>query len=160
MKYASLWIALFGLISTAAAAVELNTEAMKKMQKEGHKILEEETALQPMRLANGKCLQAAGAPGKAGVNLVNRKCNAKAKNQLWLLDEQGRLNNRADACVAVAGKDPGSNAVMKQCSDAKDQQWRLDDEKRLVNAQGLCLQAKGGNMIAATCTDNANQQWR
>jgi Ricin-type beta-trefoil lectin domain len=161
MKYTTLFAAIFGCWVAGVAAVELNTDAMKKMQEEGNKILEEEQAFAPLVLSNGRCLQGAGAPGTPDVNVVVRECNAKARNQKWQFDAQGRLAGPEGTCVGVAGKGaPGDNAVMKACAAGKDQKWARDDKNRLANGQGLCLQVQNGNIIAATCNDKNNQRWR
>lgn len=172
MKYRTLWVGLLGLWVAGAAAIELNTEAMKKMQEEGHKRLEEHQALRTFKLAGGQCLQAAGNPGKAGVKLVSRKCNDKANNQKWQLDNKGRLASYGDTCVGLAGsdkegnkennkanKEAAANAVLQPCDGSKDQKWSLDGANRLRNPQGLCLEAQGGSIKAAKCGDSAQQKW-
>ncbi len=144
------------IYAAGAMAVELNTDAMKKMQQEGHKILEEEKGQRTFALPNGNCLQAAGG------NVASAKCNDKAANQKWRLDDTGRLVSHDGAkCASVAGdgKKPGSNAVLQKCSGDARQKWKLDGAKRLTNQKGLCLQANGNNVVAAKCSKAATQKW-
>ncbi|MBN7797833.1 RICIN domain-containing protein [Parahaliea mediterranea] len=161
MKHATLLAGLLGLWVAGAAAIEFNTDAIKKMQEEGEKIMEEEKAFRAFKLPNGQCLQAAGNPSKAGVKLVSRKCNDKAQNQKWQFDKQGRLASHGGACVGLAGdgKEAGASAVLKNCGGAGDQKWSLDGAGRLHNKGGLCLEAQGGQVQTAPCSKAANQKW-
>ena len=153
MKQTYLLAVLLGLCAAGAAAIELNTDAMKKMQQEGHKILEE--GQRSFKLPNGQCLQASG--GK----LASGKCNKKAGNQKWRFDDKGRLVSQDGTCVSVAGGDkkPGAQAILQKCSGAKPQKWKVDGAKRLVNGLGTCLQAEGGAVVTAKCSKSANQKW-
>ena len=63
MKQTYLLAGFLCLYATSAAAIELNTDAMKKMQAEGHKIVEEQQGARLLKLPNGQCLQAAGGGG-------------------------------------------------------------------------------------------------
>lgn len=148
MKQTYLLAGLLTLCATGVAAIDLNTDAMKKMQEEGHKILEE--GQRSFELPNGQCLQAAGN------KLVSAKCKDKADNQQWRLDDNGRLVSKDGTCVSVAG---GGKAVLQKCGGADAQKWKLDGSKRLVNKLGTCLQADGGNVVAAECSNAANQKW-
>ena len=160
MKHTSWWIGLFSLWAAGVGAVDLNTDAMKKMQQRGHQILDAEQNLRTFRSANGQCLQVGGAPDQVGAGLVSRKCNGKAANQKWRFDDSGRLVSRGDTCVDISGPGKaGSKAVMQQCSGASTQKWRHDDAIRLVNAGGLCLQVNAGNIVAETCADAPAQRW-
>jgi hypothetical protein len=155
MKQTYLLAGLLGLCAAGVGAIELNTDAMKKMQEEGHKIVEEQQGARMLKLPNGRCLQAAGG------NLVSAKCNDKASNQKWYFDDKGRLANQEGGCVSAegGGKNAGANAIVQQCSGAGAQKWKLDGAKRLVNEHGMCLQANGDNVVTAQCSKNANQKW-
>ena len=155
MKQTYLLAGLLGLCATGATAIELNTDAMKKMQAEGHKIVEQQQGARLLKLPNGQCLQAAGA------NVVGAKCNGKASNQKWHFDDKGRLANQEGGCVSAqgGGNKPGANAIIQPCSGAGAQKWKLDGAKRLVNGQGMCLQANGNKVVTAQCSKNANQKW-
>lgn len=142
--------------ASAALAIDLNTDAMKKMQEEGHKIVEQETqAERAFELPNGQCLVAGGG------NVVSAKCNDKAANQKWKFDDKGRLVASNGKCVAAAGGDnnPEANAVLQKCNNSPAQQWKLDNAKRLVNENDICLQAKGKNVVTAKCSKAATQKW-
>lgn len=164
MKQRTLWIALLALYLPGAGAVDFNTDALKSMQEEGHKIVEESQGLRTFKLPSGQCLH---AKGQAGTNLVVNKCKPKSDNQKWRFDDKGRLASQGGACVGVAGdaNKAGASAVMQKCSGAKFQQWRQDGKKRLVNGLGKCLEAAGdpkspsGNVVTAACSDAPNQVW-
>ena len=155
MKQTYLLAGFLCLYATSAAAIELNTDAMKKMQAEGHKIVEEQQGARLLKLPNGQCLQAAGG----GVGTA--KWNNKTSNQKWYFDDNGRLVNQEGNCMSAqgGGKTPGAKAVLQQCGGAEAQKWQLDGAKRLANGNGMCLQAQGGNVVTAQCSDNANQKW-
>ncbi len=161
MKHAVFLAGLMGLYAAGSTAIELNTEAMKKMQEEGHKIVEQETATRQFKLPNGQCLQAAGAPNKAGIKLVSRPCNDKAANQQWQFDNAGRLVSQGGLCVGIGGKgeEPGANAVLQGCNKSDGQQWKVDGARRLQNGTGLCLQAQGGDAVTAACSGSPGQKW-
>lgn len=164
MKQRTLWIGLLALYLPGAGAVDFNTDALKSMQEEGHKIVEESQGLRSFKLPSGQCLHAAGA---AGTNLVINKCNPKSNNQKWRFDDKSRLANQNGACVGVAGdaSKPGASAVMQKCSGAKFQQWKQDGKKRLVNGIDKCLEAAGdpkspgGNVVTTACSDSPKQVW-
>ncbi len=153
---------VLGLCMGTANAVDLNTDALKKMQEEGHKIIEEETGARMLRLENGNCLAAGGKPGQQGANVVAQKCNDKANPQKWSFDDQGRLVSHGGTCVATAGNAtaPGTNAVLQKCAGNAQQKWSLDKQNRIAGRAGLCLQANGGNVVAAACSNSSNQKWR
>ena len=155
MKHTYLLAGLLGLCAATATAIELNTDAMKKMQEEGHKIAEQEQGQRALKLANGQCLEAAGG------TVAGAKCNGKASNQKWRFDDMGRLVNMEGSCVSVegGGKAPGASAIAQPCGGSGAQKWKLDGAKRLVNAQGMCLQANGDNVVTAQCSNNPNQKW-
>ena len=153
---------VLGLWISAANAVDLNTDALKKMQQEGHKIVEEQGALLTLRLANGNCLAAAGKPGQVGANLVVQKCDDNASAQKWQFDQQGRLVSHGGTCVGIAGNASkhGSNAQLQECAGNPQQKWSHDKQGRLAGHKGLCLQATGGNVMAANCGKSPSQKWR
>ena len=155
MKQTYLLAGLFCLYAVGAMAIDLNTDALKKMQEEGHKILEEEQGARAFKLPNGHCLQAAGG------NLVNSKCNDKASNQKWHFDNNGRLVSFDGNCVRAAGggKHPGANAILPLCRGAGAQKWKLEGSKRLAKPHGMCLQADGKNVVTAKCSGAGTQKW-
>ncbi len=168
MKETYFLAGLLALYLPAAMAVEFNTDALKSMQEEGEKQLQEEKSMRTFRLSTGLCLHAAGEPGKPGANLTVDKCDGKSNRQKWRLDDEGRLASQAGTCVGVAGeaKKPGSNAVLQNCGSAKAQQWKLDGKGRLVNGLGRCLEASGdgkkagGNVVSAECKESPTQVWK
>jgi len=167
MKHAYFWAGLLAVYLPGAAAVEFNTDTLKSMQEEGHKIVAEETGWRTFRLPTGKCLHAGGEPGKVGANLKIQNCDPQSNNQKWRLDGQARLVSHGGTCVGVVGNvgTPGANAVMQSCGATKSQQWRLDGKKRLVNGFNSCLQAAdptkpGANVAAAACSGSPGQVWQ
>lgn len=162
MKYSYLLAAVLALGAAGASAVELNTEALKKMQKEGLERLEEQQGARTFGLSNGQCLNVAGAPDKAGTNVKMAKCNAEAKTQQWRFDDKGRLQSAGGLCLTVAGAQQAlNNALLKTCQGGKNQQWQLDDAGRLVNGLGQqCLQGTRGNAMTAACNQAGNQKWQ
>ena len=159
-KHGFITAGILGLCMGNANAVDLNTEALKKMQDEGHKIVEEEKGMRTLRLSNGNCLTASGKPGQAGASVVVQKCNDTSNQQKWSFDGQGRLVSHGGTCVATAGNatKPGTNAVLQKCAGNAQQKWALDKQKRLAGRAGLCLQAKSGNVVAAACGGANNQK--
>jgi hypothetical protein len=154
---------ILGLCVGTVGAVDLNTDALKKMQQEGHKIVEAEQGKRMFRLSNGNCLAASGSPGQVGASVIVQTCNDQANPQKWSFDDQGRLVAHGGTCVATAANAtrPGSNALLQQCSGNALQKWSLDSQNRISGAAGLCLHANpGGNVIAAACSDADNQKWR
>ena len=150
------------LLGIPTAHAQFNTDALKSMQKEGHKILQEaqaqepaQTAAQaparrPYRLQGNLCLdtQAAG--------LVIRPCDGRA-SQAWAQDGARRLVAHNGQCVA--------GAALVPCGAAKNQLWRQDEQKRLVNDAGICLQAQGNppragaKVVAVACSRAVGQVW-
>ena len=137
--------------TTAANAVEFNTEALKSMQEEGHKIVEQAQG-KTYRTSGGLCLDVAGAA------LVIRPCNAKSQSQIWKIDTQSRLVAHDGRCVA--------GAQLQQCGAVNAQKWKVDEKKRLANANQQCLQVQGNppkagsNVIAPACSPAPNQVWQ
>lgn len=152
----------------ASLAVTFNTDALKSMQQEGHKIAEEAAALRAFKLPNNKCLDAAGDLRKAGANVEFHDCNADANSQKWRFDDKGRLVNQGGKCLGVAGdpNKPGANALLQDCGGGEAQQWKEAIKQHLVNGVGKCLNAVGnaktvaGNVVTTTCRDVPNQVWR
>jgi len=168
MKHALLLTGLLLGYLPAAFCVTFNTDALKSMQQEGHKIAEQAKGLRAFSLPNNKCLHAAGNIGKAGTNVEFQDCKAESNNQKWRFDDQGRLVNQGGKCLGVSG-DPnkaGADVLLQDCSGAKAQQWKQDDKQRLVNGVGKCLNAVGdaksvsGNVVSNTCKEIPNQRWR
>lgn len=167
MKHTYLVAALVAVYGPGAGAVDFNTDALKAMQEEGHKIVEESKGLRAFKLPSGMCLHVAGDVNKPGANLVIHNCNPNLANQKWRLDDQGRLVNQGGKCVGVAGdpKKPGANALMQNCVVAKVQQWKHDDKKQLVNGFNKCLHAAGdaktpgGNVVTTNCHASPSQVW-
>lgn len=161
MKHGYLWAGFLGLWVASTSAVEFNTDALKKMQQEGHKILEDQQGPRVFRLGNGNCLQPAGDAAKPGTNVALRKCDDKVKAQQWTWDSNGRLLSQAGTCLSKAGEPNQlqANAVLRACTGAKNQQWEQDGEGRLINGVGSCLQAEKGNAVTRTCNQAPTQKW-
>lgn len=161
-KHGFITAGILGLCMATANAVDLNTDALKKMQEEGDKIIEQEKGMRMLRMANGNCLTAGGKPGQPGASVVAQKCNDKSNQQKWSFDEQGRLVSQGGTCVGTAGNatKPGTNAVLQNCAGNPQQKWALDKQKRIAGRAGLCLQANGGNVVAAACSGANNQKWQ
>ena len=153
MKQVFLFAAMVVFTATGAQAVEFNTDALKSMQEEGHKIVEEAQAGRAYRAAGGLCLDIAGN------GLVVRKCNAKSRTQQWSTDGQGRLVANDGRCVA--------GPQLAACGAAKAQKWKHDGKQRLANQNNMCLQVQssppqaGTRVVVAGCKDKAAAQvWR
>ena len=122
-KHGFITAGILGLCMATANAVDLNTDALKKMQEEGDKIIEQEKGMRMLRMANGNCLTAGGKPGQPGASVVAQK-------------------------------------VLQNCAGNPQQKWALDKQKRIAGRAGLCLQANGGNVVAAACSGANNQKWQ
>jgi len=152
MKQVFLLPALAAILVTSAQAVELNTDALKTMQKEGHRIVEESEGGRAYKAANGFCLDAAGG------GLVVRKCKDGAKTQKWTMDGQSRLVAHDGRCVA------GPN--LAKCAGGPAQKWNHDGKKRLTNHNKQCLQIQGNTpkdgakVVAAGCNKAPGQVWK
>ena len=137
---------------SAVNAVELNKDALKSMQQEGHKLLEESSGGRAYKGAGGFCLDIAGA------GMVVRSCNAKTKNQLWKLDGQSRLVAHNGQCV--------DGASLKKCGSGPTQKWSHDGKKSLANGKKQCLQIQGdkpkagAKVVISACSGSANQIWK
>ncbi len=154
------------LMAIPSAMAQFNTDALKSMQKEGHKILEEAQAQseaeaqtqaqtpaqarRPYRLRGNLCLNAVGD------GLTVSACDGRA-SQGWLFDAQRRLVAHTGQCVM--------GARLRQCGTGNGQLWRHDAQKRLVNDAGVCLQAQGNppkagaRVVAARCSGAFTQVW-
>ena len=154
MKQALLLVGLIAAGVPAVQAVDLNKDAMKAMQQEGHKIIAESEGGngRAYKTSNGLCLDLANGA------LVVRKCNAKTKNQQWRFDDKNRLVADNGQCV--------EGARLKKCGAATSQIWKLDGKKRLANNSRLCLQTEGNppkggaKVTTASCGKTANQVWK
>lgn len=140
-------------VAAGAHAVTLNTDALKSMQEEGHKIVAESQGARNFRSSSGHCLDSAG---KA---LVLKNCSGKAAGQQWFFDDKSRL-------VAHDGRCVGGNAQLQNCAGAPAQQWQLDNKGRLANGAGKCLQPQGNSPKAGTkvsapaCGGSPEQVWK
>ena len=150
---------LFGLttltavLATGTQAVELNTDALKTMQKEGDRIVEEAKGGRAYRAANNFCLDVAGN------GLVVRKCNGGAKTQKWIMDGQGRLVAHDGRCVA--------GGQLAKCGPGNGQKWKHDGKNRLAGHNKQCLQIEGNTpeggarVITAACNNQVSGQvWK
>lgn len=153
MKPISGLLALFMFAAAGSHAVTLNTDALKSMQEEGHKIVEEAQNARAFRSNTGQCLDLAG---KA---LLIKNCDARAASQKWYFDDKDRL-------VAHDGRCVDGNGQLAACGGGKGQQWQLDGKNRLANGAGQCLQPQGNppksgvKVASVACSGNAQQVWR
>jgi hypothetical protein len=153
MKQVFLLTAAAAVLASAAQAVEFNKDAMKSMQEEGLKIVEETQGARNYKTANGFCLD------MAGNGLVVRKCNAGSRTQKWILDSQTRLVAHDGRCV--------TGPQLSQCGSGKAQKWQYDKQQRLANQNNACLQvqasppSEGAKVGVAACKDKvAAQVWK
>lgn len=156
-------VGLLAALLAGAAAAQFNTDAMKKMQKEGLERLEEQKedgAVKPAatikaaevrrayRFGANLCLDARGTLSLA-------PCNGKVAAQQWVLDGSRRLVAHDGRCLA--------GASLVACGKGKFQQWVHDQRGRLRNDAGQCLQPRGvkaGAPVAvAACGDAPAQVW-
>ena len=152
MKQIFLLTALAVSLAQGAQAIELNKEAMKTMQQEGHRIVEESQGGRAYKAGNNLCLDTGGG------GLILRKCNGGAKTQKWKMDNQKRLVAHDGRCVA--------GAQLAKCGAGNAQKWKHDGKKRLNNQNIQCLQVQGNPLKAgakvtvAACGNNvAGQTW-
>ena len=152
MKQVFLLPALAAMLATSAQAVELNTDALKTMQKEGHRIVEESEGGRAYKAANNFCLDLANG------GLVVRKCQSGSKTQKWTMDGQSRLVAHNGRCVA--------GAQMAKCAAGPAQKWKHDGKKRLTNHNKQCLQVQGNTpkagakVVATGCNKAPGQVWK
>jgi hypothetical protein len=152
MKQIFLLTALAVSLAQGAQAIELNKDAMKTMQQEGHRIVEESQGGRAYKAGNNLCLDTGGG------GLIVRKCNGGAKTQKWKMDDKKRLVAHDGLCVA--------GAQLAKCGAGKAQTWKHDDSKRLSNQNKQCLQVQGNPLKAgakvtvAACGNNVpGQTW-
>ena len=150
---------LLAALLAGGAAAQFNTDALKKMQKEGHKIVEEEQAAKAAggktaaarrayRVGNNLCLDGRGA-------LTVETCNARSASQQWAMDGSGRLVAEDGRCLA--------GASLAKCAGGQAQKWTHDDRGRLRNAAQRCLQPAsvkaGAAVTAVACGAAPAQVW-
>ena len=132
------------------AAAQFNPEALKKMQKEGHKIVAEAEGARRYRFGEDLCLDASGT-------LTVRKCNSEAGSQRWKTDDQDRLVAHNGQCL-VRGR-------LDKCGTGNAQIWSHDEQGRLANKAGQCLQVQGrppkagAKVVARACNASPAQVW-
>ena len=152
MKQTFLLAGLLAACIPTVQAVDLNKDAMKAMQKEGHKIVADSQGGRAFKTSNGLCLEVAGG------GLAVKKCNGKVNNQKWRFDDKKRLVASNGKCV------DGGN--LKKCAGTPSQKWKLDGKKRLANNAKQCLQTQatppknGTKVTAAACGKGGNQTWK
>ncbi len=152
MKQVFLLLVATSLLATGARAVEFNTDALKSMQEEGHRIVDEALGGRAYKAANNFCLDVAGD------GMVIRKCKGDSQTQKWVTDEQGRLVAHDGRCV--------DGARLAKCGGAKSQKWKHDDKNRLANNNNKCLQVQGSplkggaKVVPVDCHNKTpNQVW-
>lgn len=134
-----------------AMAVEFNTDALKSMQKEGHKIVAESQGQRSYKASNGECLDFKGN------GLILAKCNGKSNSQKWSMDDKQRLVAHNGRCVG------GSN--LQECGNSKAQKWTHDSHLRLINLAKKCLQPQGNppgsgaQVVAGNCSKSDHLVW-
>ena len=153
MKLKPVLVAMSVCLAASAHGVDLNKDALKSMQQQGHQIVEESQGGRSYKSNSGHCLDIAG---KA---LLIKDCAAKADGQRWRFDDKGRLVAHDKRCV-------GGNAQLQSCNNSKEQQWKLDGKKRLANGAGNCLQPRGNppkagsKIVSADCSGAGRQVWK
>ena len=156
MKLNPGFVALSAALAMSAQAVDLNKDALRDMQKQGHAIVEESKQQQTHKFksTSGHCLDFAG---KA---LLIKNCNGNTKTQDWRFDDQGRLRASDGRCIV-------GNATLQSCGSGAGQKWTLNAQNRLKNGAGKCLQPQGNPMkagskiTAATCNQKSGRQvWK
>lgn len=152
MKQVFLLAALTAVLVPGVQAVELNKEAMKTMQKEGHRLVEESQGGRAYKTDNNLCLDTGGG------GLVVRKCNAGSETQKWIMDSNSRLVAHDGRCVA--------GAQLAKCGAGTGQKWKYDDRQRLANQNKQCLQVEGNpakagaRVSASACNKAPAQVWK
>jgi len=162
-------VGLLAALLAGGAAAQFNTDAMKKMQKEGLERLEEQKEAEAAKPAASSHPSAASKPAAAprayrsGANLCLdargtlsvAPCNAKVAAQQWFLDGSRHLVAHDGRCLA--------GARLVACGKGKFQQWVHDQRGRLRNDAGQCLQPRGAKAGApvgvAACGDAPAQVW-
>lgn len=154
---------LLAALLAGGAAAQFNTDALKKMQKEGHKIVEEEQAAKPANAAGGNKAAAARRAYRVGNNLcldgrgalTVETCNARSASQQWAMDDSGRIKAQDGRCLA--------GASLAKCAGGQAQKWTHDERGRLRNAAQQCLQPAstkaGAAVTAVACGAAPTQVW-
>ena len=154
---------LLAALLAGGAAAQFNTDAPKKMQKEGHKILEEQEAAEAAKAPGGAGASPARRAYRVGANLCLdaggtlsvQACNGNAASQQWAFDASRRLVAHDGRCLAGAG--------LVKCAEGKAQKWVHDERGRLRNDAQQCLQPRnmkaGAPVMAAPCAMAPTQVW-
>jgi hypothetical protein len=154
---------LLAALLAGGAAAQFNTDAMKKMQKEGLQRLEEQKEAGAAQPADGSKAAAARRAYRFGANLCLdargalsvEPCNPTVAAQQWSLDGSRHLVAHDGRCLA------GTSLV--KCGKGRFQQWVHDKRGRLRNDAGQCLQPRGAKagapVRAAACSDAPAQLW-
>ena len=152
MKQVFLLTAVTTLLASGAQAVEFNKDAMKAMQEEGHRIVEESQGGRAYKAGKEFCLD------MAGTGLVVRKCQGGAKTQKWITDSQSRLVAHDGRCV--------DGASLVKCAGSKSQKWKYEGN-HLANQNKQCLQVQGqppkagAKVVVSACNKKAAAQvWK
>ncbi|WP_165954181.1 RICIN domain-containing protein [Seongchinamella unica] len=144
--------AMYLAFTAPAQAVEFNTDALKSMQEEGHKIVAESQGARSYKASNGECLDFKGN------GLLLAKCNDKKNSQNWTMDDKQRLVANNGRCIG------GSN--LQECSNAKAQKWTHDGQQRLISNARKCLQPQGNppesgaRVVAGNCSKSDHLVWK
>ena len=150
------FVTLSAVVAMSAQAVDLNKDALKDIQKQGHAMIEEAKQEQSRKFksTSGHCLDFAG---KA---LLIKNCSGNANTQNWRFDDQSRLRASDGRCVV-------GNATLQSCGTGAGQKWALNNQGRLKNGAGKCLQPQGNPMKAgskvnaADCNQSSKRQvWK
>jgi len=163
MKISLVLAVALGLATAGANAVKLNPDAMRAMQEEGERKLQQAMQPRAFRLSSGLCLQRGGDG-----NVFAGACAAKNAAQKWHFDKHGRVVHNSGTCLAVAGKpgSPGSNVVTQGCGKSAHFKWKPQKNGQLVNAGKACLQAvgninkSGANVNLGGCKAGPAQVWK
>jgi len=169
---------LLAVLFAGGAAAQFNTEALKKMQKEGHKIVEEQQATETGKaVEDSKAAGNAQAAGtaKAATTPVERRayrfganlcldargglsvetCVAGKASQQWALDAGSRLVAQNGRCL--------DGASLVKCAGGNTQKWMHDKRGRLRNQAKQCLQVRadepGAPVTVAPCSGAPTQVW-
>lgn len=161
-----------------AAAAQFNPDALKKMQKEGHKIVEEQQAAEAAKETAEKTAKEIAKPRgvedaadtrlarhsyRFGANLCLdargglsvQTCDSETATQQWALDAGGRLVAHDGRCLAGARLAP--------CAGGAKQKWVHDKRGRLRNGAQQCLRpgsrTAGAPVRVAACSGKPMQVW-
>lgn len=141
--------ALVAAVGASAHAVELNKDALKAMQQQGHEIVAE--GARSFKAQGNLCLDTATNA------LVVKACSDEAASQQWQFDDQRHLVAHSGQCVA--------GARLADCGAESAHTWTHDETQRLANEAGQCLQVQGStptagaSVVTAPCSDAAGQVW-